>query len=214
MPSTADLCVTRRLLLAGLATLPAAPVLAASPPVVTVLGDSITAGFGLPSSQAMPVQLEAELRRLGRTVRVRNAGVSGDTTSAALRRVDFSVKADTQVCVVALGGNDLLQGREPKVVRANLEKIVRRLQQRKITVVLAGMQAPEALGGAYAREFNAAFRDLAGAPGVIAYPFLLAGVAGVRALNQKDGIHPNAAGARRIAQGLAPVVARALIARR
>jgi len=214
MPSTADLCVTRRLLLASLAALPAAPVFAASPPVVAVLGDSITAGFGLPSSESMPVQLQAELRRLGLDARVRNAGVSGDTTSGALRRVDFSVKADTSVCVVALGGNDLLRGQEPRLVRANLDKIVRRLQQRKITVVLAGMQAPEALGGAYAREFNAAFRDIARQRGVISYPFLLAGVAGVRALNQKDGIHPNAAGARHIARGLAPVVAKALSARR
>jgi len=213
MPNTADLCITRRLLVGGLLALPATPAFAAAK-VVTVLGDSITAGFGLPSSQAMPVQLQSELKRLGLTVRVRNAGVSGDTTSGGLRRVDFSVKPDTAVCVVALGGNDLLQGQEPKVVRANLDRIITRLQQRKITVVLAGMQAPEALGGAYAREFNAAFADVARRHGVITYPFLLAGVAGVRGLNQKDGIHPNAAGAKVIARRLAPVVARALVARR
>jgi acyl-CoA thioesterase-1 len=213
MPNTAAL-LTRRAILTGLTAFTAAPALAATPPVVTVLGDSITAGFGLPSSQSMPVQLQSELKKLGMTVKVRNAGVSGDTTSGGLRRVNFSVKPDTAVCVVALGGNDLLRGEDPRLVRANIDKIITRLQARRITVVLAGMQAPASLGGDYAREFNAAFTDVARAHGVITYPFLLAGVAGVRGLNQKDGIHPNAAGAKTIARRLAPVVARALTRRR
>jgi acyl-CoA thioesterase-1 len=214
MADTSDVFFTRRSILAGLGALTAAPAFAAQPKVVTMLGDSITAGFGLPASVALPAQLQAELNRLGRSVRVRGAGVSGDTTSGGLRRLDFSVRPDTAVCVVALGGNDLLEGQDPKLVRANLEKIVRRLQARHITVVLAGMRAPVALGGAYAREFNAAFAALSRMPGVISYPFLLDGVAGIRSLNQKDGIHPNAAGVKVIARRLAPVVAKALTVRR
>lgn len=213
MSSTADLCISRRLLLAGLGSLAVTPAWAAAP-VVTVLGDSITAGWGLPKSASLPARLEAELKRLGKTATVRGAGVSGDTTSGGLKRIDFSVRKDTAVCVVALGGNDLLMGEEPKVVRANLSKIIRKLQGRGVTVVLAGMRAPEQLGGAYAREFNAVFRELARTKGVISYPNLLDGVAGIRSLNQRDGIHPNAAGVRVIARRLAPVVARALAVRR
>lgn len=213
MPNTADLCISRRVLLAGLASLTATPAFAALP-VVTLLGDSITAGFGLPASAALPIQLSAELKKLGKPARVRGAGLSGDTTSGGLARVDFSVRKDTSVCVVALGGNDMLMGEEPKLVRANLQKIIRRLQARGITVVLAGMRAPEQLGGAYAREFNAVFRDLAKTPGVVSHPNLLDGVAGIRSLNQRDGIHPNAAGVKVIARRLAPAVAKALSVRR
>ena len=213
MSNTADLCISRRLLLAGLGSLAATPAFAA-PPVVTVLGDSITAGWGLPASASLPVQLETELRRLGRPARVRGAGVSGDTTSGGLARVDFSVRKDTAVCVVALGGNDLLMGEGPKVVRANLRQIIHKLQARGVTVVLAGMRAPEQLGGAYAREFNAVFRQLARTKGVVSYPNLLDGVVGIRSLNQRDGIHPNAAGVKVIARGLAPAVAKALAVRR
>lgn len=213
MRTPADLCISRRLLLAGLGSLAASPALAAGP-VVTILGDSITAGLGLPAAQALPAQLSAELARLGKRATVRGAGVSGDTTTGGLKRVDFSVRKDTTVCVVALGGNDLLTGQEPRVVRDNLTRIIKRLQARGVTVVLAGMRAPEALGGAYAREFNAAFRALARTPGVLSYPNLLDGVVGIRSLNQRDGIHPNAAGVKVIARGLAPVVAKALAVRR
>ena len=124
------------------------------------------------------------------------------------------MRKDTAVCVVALGGNDLLMGEDPKVVHANLRQIIRKLQARGVTVVLAGMRAPEQLGGAYAREFNAVFRDLARTRGVISYPNLLDGVAGIRSLNQRDGIHPNAAGVKVIARRLAPVVAKALTVHR
>lgn len=209
MRKPADLYITRRLLLAGLAGLVATPALAALP-IVTLLGDSITAGLGLPAAQALPAQLAAELSRLGRPATVRGAGVSGDTTGGGLRRLDFSVRKDTRVCVVALGGNDLLMGAEPKVVRANLTKIIDRLQARGIVVVLAGMRAPEALAGDYAREFNAVYRTLGKKSGVISYPNLLDGVVGIRSLNQRDGIHPNAAGVKVIARRLAPVVAKAL----
>lgn len=206
MPNTPYGCVTRRTLLAFLAATPAF----ATTKVVTVLGDSITAGYGLPSREALPIRLEAELKRLGADVRVRGAGVSGDTTAGGLARLDFSVRPDTAVCVVALGGNDLLQGLDPRRTRANLDKIIARLKARKITVVLAGMRAPPQIGGSYAQEFNAVFTGLAKKHQVAAYPFLLDGVLGIRSLNQRDGIHPNAAGVQVIARKLAPVVARAL----
>lgn len=204
---------TRRVLLAAaLAAWPAAG-LTQTRPVVTVLGDSITAGLGLPSSAALPVQLQAQLRKLGANAVVRGAGVSGDTTAGGLARVDFSVQKDTTVCIVALGGNDLLQGLDPKRTKANLDKIVARLRARKIAVVLAGLQPPPVIGKAYAREFQAVFPAVAKAHGAILYPNLLAGVAQVARLNQSDGFHPNAQGVIVIAQGLAPVVARALKAR-
>ncbi len=178
--------------------------------IVTLLGDSITAGLGLPATQALPAQLQAALRAQGWTVLVRGAGVSGDTSAGGLERVDFSVAADTDVCVVALGGNDLLQGLEPKITRANLQAIVRRLKARRIAVVLAGLRAPPLMGGAYAREFDAVYPAVSRANGVGLVSDLLAGVAGHRALNQGDGLHPNAAGARIVAAHLAPAVARAL----
>ncbi|WP_421932284.1 arylesterase [Phenylobacterium sp.] len=202
--------LTRRDLIAAAALAAPLPVLAAARPVVTILGDSITAGFGLPASAAFPARLQAELARLGKTATIRAAGVSGDTTAGGLARVDFSVQRDTRLCIVALGGNDLLQGLKPSATRANLEAIVRRLKARKIKVLLAGLAAPPAIGGGYAREFNAVFPAVAKAQGVAFYPNLLAGVAGLTRLNQRDGIHPNAQGAALIAQRLAPVVARAL----
>lgn len=201
---------TRRMLVAAALAAWPAQALAQARPVVTVLGDSITAGLGLPSSAALPVQLQAQLRKLGANALVRGAGVSGDTTAGGLARIDFSVQKDTTVCIVALGGNDLLQGLDPKRTKANLDKIVARLRARKIAVVLAGLQPPPVIGKAYAREFQAVFPAVAKAHGAILYPNLLAGVAQVARLNQSDGFHPNAQGVIVIAQGLAPVVVRAL----
>jgi acyl-CoA thioesterase-1 len=145
---------------------------------------------------------------------VRAAGVSGDTTAGGLARVDFSVRKDTDLVIVALGANDLLQGQDPKRTRANLDGIIRRLKARKVGVVLAGIAAPVEIGGGYARDFNAIWPALARAHGVPLYPNLIDGVARVPALNQPDGIHPNARGAAIIAARLAPVVARALTGRR
>ena len=204
---------TRRALIAGALAVWPGQGLAQSRPVVTVLGDSITAGLGLPRNAALPVQLQAQLRKLGANVVVRGAGVSGDTTAGGLARVDFSVQKDTDVCVVALGGNDLLQGLDPKRTRVNLDKIVARLRARKIAVVVAGLQPPPVIGRTYARDFQAVFPAVAKAHGAFLYPNLLAGVAQVARLNQSDGFHPNAQGVVVIAQGLAPVVARALKAR-
>ena len=187
----------------------AAPAPSADSPSVTVLGDSITAGYELSANQALPVQLEAALRDVGVTARERGAGVSGDTTGGGLARVDFSVQDDTDVVLVALGGNDLLQGIDPARTRSNLDAIIRRLKARGFTVVLAGMQAPPQLG-TFARDFNALYPDLSRKHEVRLYPFLLQGVALERRYNQDDGIHPNAEGARLVARGLAPVVAEAV----
>ena len=157
---------SRRALLAASLALAAAPRsarAAAPPPVVTILGDSITAGRGLAAAQALPAQLQAALARRGVPASVRGAGVSGDTSADGLARVDFSVQGDTRLCVVALGGNDLLQGLPPAALRANLTAIVRRLKARHIAVLLCGLHAPGSLNAAYARQFNAAFRARAAA---------------------------------------------------
>jgi acyl-CoA thioesterase-1 len=195
-----------------IASLAAAGALDATrpPPVVTLLGDSITAGYGLPAAVALPARLQVALTRQGVSAIVRGAGVSGDTTADGLARVDFSVQADTALCVVALGGNDLLQGLDPRGTRANLERIVRRLKARRFAVVLAGLVAPRAIGAAYARDFDAVFPSVAHDTGALLYPDLLAGVARNPNLNQADGIHPNAAGVDIVAAGLARVVARSL----
>ena len=214
MPNTPYIDFTRRAALGLLAATPALPALAQSgggTQIVTLLGDSITAGFGLPAREALPFRLEAELTRLGANARVRGAGVSGDTSAAGLARVDFSVQADSRLCLVALGGNDLLQGIDPKRTSANLDRIITRLKARNIRVALAGMRPPPALGRSYARDFAAIFPTLASSHRLVLYPDLLAGVAGVPRLNQRDGIHPNPEGVKVIVRGLAPVVVRALV---
>ncbi|HEX7887085.1 MAG TPA: arylesterase [Phenylobacterium sp.] len=205
--------LTRRTLFALPLIAAATPAFAARTKVVTVLGDSITAGYGLPAAQALPAQLHLALIRLGAANLVRAAGVSGDTTAGGLGRVDFSVKKDTDVVVIALGANDLLQGQDPGRVRANLDGIIGRLKARRIGMVLAGIVAPVEIGGGYARDFNAIFPGLARAHGVPLYRNLLDGVARQPALNQHDGIHPNARGVQIIAGRLAPVVAKALASR-
>ena len=210
MADTRPLFLSRRTLIAaGLTALPIR-ALAARGQVVTILGDSITAGYGLPQAASLPIQLHAALEKLGVPNLVRGAGVSGDTTQDGAARVDFSVRPDTAVVVVALGGNDLLQGIDPKTTRANLDRILARLKQRHMGIVLTGLHAPPELGRGYARDFDAVFMGLAKAHGVVLYPDLLAGVGRNPALNQGDAIHPNAKGVQIIAGKLAPVVAREL----
>jgi acyl-CoA thioesterase-1 len=179
--------------------------------MITVLGDSITAGYGLPAAAALPAQLQGALTRLGIRTKVIGAGVSGDTTADGLARVDFSVQPGTRLCIVALGGNDLLQGLDPKVTQANLERIVVKLKAREIAVLVAGLTAPPVIGPGYARDFDAVFPRVARAAHVALYPDLLAGVYGHRDLIQGDGVHPNAAGAAIIAQRLAPAAAKVLM---
>ena len=206
--------ISRRLALAmGLAALPA-HALAARGKVVTILGDSITAGLGLPGRDALPNQLHLALERLGVPNIVRGAGASGETTADGAGRMDFSIRPDTAVVVVALGGNDLLQGFDPKTTRTNLDRILTRLKARHMGAVLTGIRAPPELGRGYARDFDGVFAGLAKAHSVAFYPDLLAGVGRNRALNQADGIHPNAKGVAIIARGLAPVVAKVLATQR
>jgi acyl-CoA thioesterase-1 len=202
--------LSRRAILAVALVAAARPSLAARGKVVTILGDSITAGLGLPAAQALPAQLHLALNRLGVANVVRGAGVSGDTTGDGASRADFSIQPDTSVAVVALGGNDLLQGIEPRVIRANLDKILNRLAQRHMGVVLAGMTAPPEIGRGYARDFDAVFPSVAKAHRVAFYPDLLAGVARNPKLKQADGLHPNAEGVRLISARLAPVVAKVM----
>lgn len=178
--------------------------------MVTVLGDSIAAGLGLPAAEALPAQLQAALARLGARAVVRGAGVSGDTTQGGLARLDFSVQPDTRVCVVELGANDGLQSIPPERTAQNLEAIAVRLRARRIIVVLMGQQAPRRASGAYGRAFDAVFPAVARRTGARLAPDALTDVEGEVALKQADGLHPNAQGVQRIAARLAPVVARAL----
>ncbi len=209
MSDTALSSLSRRALLTGTLALSAGPALA-QPRVVTILGDSITAGYGLQRAQALPARVQALLTADRVSALVRGAGVSGDTTAGGLARLDFSVQKDTAVCVVALGGNDLLRGITTPVSRANLQKIVDRLQARKIRVVLAGLRVPTFVGASYAQEVDRAFASVAATRGVVFVPDMLAGVAGIRSLNQPDGIHPNARGAELVARNLTPAIIKAL----
>ena len=200
----------RAIVTTALASALPARALAVRGKVVTMLGDSITAGYGLPSRDALPLQLQAALAKLNVEAVVRGAGISGDTSADGAGRVDFSIRPDTRVVVVALGGNDLLQGLDPKSTYANLERIITRVKARHMGVVLTGLQAPGAIGRSYAKDFDAVFPTLAKKYGVALYPDLLAGVARDPTLNQGDGIHPNARGVKIIADRLAPVVAKVL----
>jgi len=182
--------------------------MAAERPVrIVMLGDSIAAGFGLPVAEALPAKLEKALKAKGLNVRVENAGVSGDTPAGGLARLDWSVAEGTDAVIVELGANDALRGADPKQTRAALDAIIRKLKERKIAVLLAGMLAPRNFGPEYVAAFDAIYPELAAAHGVLLYPFLLDGVAGEAALNQGDGIHPNAAGVDAIVEGMLPKAA-------
>lgn len=172
-----------------------------------MLGDSITAGFGLPRAEALPARLEAALRAAGREVRVIDAGVSGDTTAGGRARLDWALADRPDAVIVALGGNDGLRGLEPRQSRANLAAILDRLAERRIPALLAGMLAPPNLGAEYGREFAAVYDGLvAERPDVLRYPFLLEGVAAEAALNQADGIHPNSRGVEEMVRRMLPAV--------
>ncbi len=171
-----------------------------------MLGDSITAGFGLAAGDALPVRLQAALRERGRTVTIVNAGVSGDTTAGGRARLDWSLAERPDAVIVALGGNDGLRGIEPRNSAANLTAILDRLRERGIPAMLAGMYAPPNLGADYGREFAAVFTRLGMREGVVNYPFLLDGVAGEAALNQPDRIHPNPAGVAELVRRMLPAV--------
>lgn len=174
--------------------------------IIVVLGDSLTAGLGLPQDEAFPAQLEIALKARGSEATVVNAGVSGDTAAAGLARLDWALPDDASAVIIELGGNDALQGVPPEGTKAALEKIIEKVQARGLPTLLAGQEAPRNMGKDYVDAFRAIYRDLAERYGVIFYPFFLDGVALNDSLIQADGIHPNAKGVAVIVEGILPKV--------
>jgi len=189
---------------AAAATSPAPPSPAAhsSRPRVVVLGDSLTAGLGLRTAESFPTVLQQNIDRAGLQYEVVNAGVSGDTSAGGLSRLDWALDGDVRVLVVALGGNDALRGLPASELQHNLAQIIERAQARGITVVLAGMEAPPNYGRDYIVSLHRIYPALARQYHVAFVPFLLQGVAGDARLNQRDGIHPTAEGARIVADNV------------
>ncbi len=179
---------------------------------ILALGDSLTAGYGLARGEGFVAQLERALRAKGIPARVIDAGVSGDTTAGGRARLEWALADRPDVAIVALGGNDGLRGIDPAATYANLDAILRRLHERKIPTLLAGMLAPPNLGAEYGEAFREVYVRLAREHDVVFYPFFLEGVAAEPALNQPDGIHPNARGVALMVERILPYV-EALIAR-
>jgi acyl-CoA thioesterase-1 len=194
-------------LIGSLAVLPLHRI-AASPnaPVIVALGDSLTAGLGLPQDQSFPAQLEAALKARSTEATIVNAGVSGDTASAALARLDWALPDNASAVIIELGGNDALQGIPPQGTKAALEKIIEKVQARRLPILLAGMEAPRNMGEEYVEQFRAIYADLAKRYDVVFYPFFLDGVALHDDLVQGDGMHPNAEGVAVIVGRILPKV--------
>jgi len=189
-----------------------------APVKIVALGDSLTAGFGLPADAAFPARLVATLKAKGIAASVVNAGVSGDTASGGLGRLDWSVSQGTEAVILELGANDALRGIDPTVTKTALDTILSKLKDRHIAVLLAGMRAPRNLGPDYVSAFDAIYPALASTHSVVFYPFFLDGVAGDPKLNQSDGLHPNAAGVDVVVARIMPqveeLIAKARTARR
>ncbi|MEX2450652.1 MAG: arylesterase [Rhodospirillales bacterium] len=177
---------------------------------ITVLGDSLTAGYGLDRGDAFPARLEAALEKSGVPARVVGAGVSGDTTSGGLSRLDWALSEKPDLVIVELGANDGLRGIDPALSEKNLDRIVARIKERGIKVLLTGMKAPPNMGRDYADAFAAIFPAVAEKHDVPFYPFFLEGVAANPALNQDDAKHPNAEGVAVIVENILPYVKDAL----
>ncbi|QPC86006.1 arylesterase [Mesorhizobium sp. NBSH29] len=176
-------------------------------------GDSLMAGYGLGPGEGFTDRLQAALQGKGHDVEVANAGVSGDTTSGGLARIDWSVPDGTDLVILELGANDMLRGVQPEVTRQNLDAMLQRLEKRGIPVLLAGMMAAPNLGADYGDAFNSIFPDLAKQYDATLYPFFLDGVAGDRKLVLEDGMHPNSAGISRMVDGVMPFVERLILDR-
>lgn len=174
--------------------------------VIVALGDSLTAGYGLPQDQSFPAQLEAALKARGHNVRIVNAGVSGDTATAALQRLDWALPEDASAVIVELGGNDALQGVPPEGTKHALAKIIEKAKAKGLPVLIAGMEAPRNMGKEYVDSFHAIYPDLAARYDVLLYPFFLDGAALHDGLMQKDGIHPNGKGVAVIVEKMMPKV--------
>ena len=177
---------------------------------VVAFGDSLSAGFMLPASASFPGQLEAALRAKGRDVTVVNAGVSGDTASDGLARLDWSVAKGADLVIVEFGANDMLRGLDPAITRRALDQIITKLKTRGASVLLAGMRSVTNLGESYRAQFEGIYPALAEAHQIPLYPFFLEGIAEQPAFNLGDGIHPNQAGVAKIVAGILPSVEAAL----
>jgi acyl-CoA thioesterase-1 len=182
----------------------------AAPIRIAILGDSLAAGYGVKPGEAIPARLQAALKAEGRNVEVLNHGVSGDTTAGGLDRVDWMLADKPDIVIVELGANDALRAIDPATTERNLDAIVTKLKDAKVTVWLAGMLAPRNLGPQYAQSFDGIYRKIADKHGVPLYPFILEGVAQEAALNQADGIHPNPKGVDVVVRNLLPFVTRNL----
>ena len=198
--------------LAGFIAFAAASALAQREPLkIVAFGDSLTAGYGLPEQDAFPAKLQRALKAKGHRVDIENAGVSGDTASGGLSRLDWSIPDGTDAVIVELGANDMLRGVDPKVTRQALDDILAKLKARNIPVLLCGMRAAPNMGADYARDFESIFDDLAKKYDVVYYPFFLDGVAAQAKLALRDGVHPNAAGVDAIVAGIIPKVEELLV---
>jgi acyl-CoA thioesterase-1 len=183
-----------------------APLAQSRPLHLVALGDSLTAGYGLPQEAAFPVVLEQALKAKGYRVEITNAGVSGDTSSGGLDRLDWSVPDGTDGVIVELGANDMLRGLDPSLTRQSIGAIVERLRARNIPVMLAGIYASRNLGPDYVQKFDSLYPDIAKKHDLVLYPFFLDGVAGERSLNLPDGLHPTAKGVEIIVERILPTV--------
>ncbi|MCE4222503.1 arylesterase [Methylobacterium sp. C25] len=179
---------------------------AAKPLKLVAFGDSLTAGYMLPANAAFPAVLEKELKAKGHDVAISNAGVSGDTSTGGLDRLDWSVPDGTDGVILELGANDMLRGTDPAVTRQALDTIISRLKARGIPVLLAGMKASTNLGPDFIAKFDAIYPDLAKQYGLVLYPFFLTGIAGDPAFNLADRLHPNPKGVQRIVEEILPSV--------
>jgi acyl-CoA thioesterase-1 len=185
----------------------AGPAGASGKPLKLVaLGDSLTAGYGLPAQDAFPAKLQAALKAKGYDVTVLNAGVSGDTAAGGRDRLDWSVPEDADAVIVELGANDALRGLDPSLTEKALQTILDRLAAKRLPVLLAGMFAPRNMGSDYTAKFDAIYPALAANHPVVFYPFFLEGVAADPHLNQGDGMHPSAAGVDVMVQQILPKV--------
>ncbi len=206
-PSLRQIVFLCLLCLASHLSLSATPARGADKEITIIAyGDSLTAGFRLPGDKAFPAQLEEALRAKGHNVRVINAGVSGDTASGGLARLDWSLPEEGDAVILELGANDALRGIDPKITQKALDTIIQKLKAKGYAVLLTGMKAPLGFGLGYVRSFSSIFTTLAKKHDLILYPFFLEGVALKPKLSLPDGLHPNAEGVAVITKNILPSV--------